>query len=110
MLSLPLDKQQVIWIPEIITETIDKDTQFLIIACDGIWDWMNNDEAVRFIIDQNESLRKVKEESFKVSDISACIFDKNLAKDTFSSSSDSGKEGAGCDNMTSVVVMFKHPE
>jgi protein phosphatase 1G len=36
-------------LPEIHTETIDKDTEFLIIAWDGIWDCMTNQEAVDFI-------------------------------------------------------------
>ena len=34
----PLDEQMITAIPEIKREPIDKDTHFLILACDGIWD------------------------------------------------------------------------
>lgn len=34
----PLDKQMVLCIPDIFTTDITEETQFLIIACDGIWD------------------------------------------------------------------------
>lgn len=47
--DLPSVEQMVLNFPEIHTETIDKNTEFLIIACDGIWDCMTNQEAVDFI-------------------------------------------------------------
>ena len=47
--ELPSTEQMVLNLPEIITETIDKDTEFMIIACDGIWDCFTNQEAVNFI-------------------------------------------------------------
>ena len=107
--ELPSTEQMVLNLPEIITETIDKDTEFLIIACDGIWDCMTNQEAVNFIKNTAQKLNPDGWSSFKVSDITSAIFDKNLAVDTFGRGG-TGKEGAGWDNMTAVIVMFKHQE
>ena len=47
--DLPADKQLVISVPEIMTETRDaaKD-EFLVVACDGIFDVMTNEEVVEF--------------------------------------------------------------
>jgi serine/threonine protein phosphatase PrpC len=88
------EKQMVLCIPEIKVETIDKDTEFFIIACDGIWDCMENQEAVDFIHNRYTELKSIKGDDFKVSDINSSIFDKNLAVDTMSGNS-RGKEGAG---------------
>lgn len=103
--ELALDEQQVICIPEVKVATIDEKTQFLIIACDGIWDWMTNEVAIEFI---HEQLRENSStEGFKLSSINEAIFEKNIALDTFGTSTGSGKEGAGCDNMTSIIVKLK---
>jgi len=49
------------------------------------------------------------EDSFKVSDINAAIFETNIARDTFGHPK-AEKDGAGWDNMTAIIVMFKHSE
>ena len=36
--EIPAEKQMVLCIPEISTAEITSETEFLIIACDGIWD------------------------------------------------------------------------
>ena len=46
------DQQAVVAIPEIIIHTRSADDAFLVIACDGIFDVMNNDEVVNFIADK----------------------------------------------------------
>jgi len=55
--ELPSTEQMVINLPEIHTETIDKDTDFLIIACDGIWDCLSNQDAVNFIKTKADELK-----------------------------------------------------
>lgn len=55
------------------------------------------------------SLNKNEDNEFKVSSICSAIFDKNLSADTFSRGG-TGKEGAGWDNMTAVIVMFKQED
>jgi protein phosphatase 1B len=48
---LPAEKQQVSPEPEIKAEprSLEKD-QFLVLACDGIWDVMTNDEVAEFVL------------------------------------------------------------
>ena len=81
--------------PEIKEENIGTDSQFMIIACDGIWDCLTSQEAVDFVND----LIKKKE---KISGVIEDMFDKILAADVASSG------GIGCDNMTCVIVKFKN--
>ena len=75
-------------------EPITNDTQFLLLACDGIWDVMTNQEAVDFVRERigKLPLQKICEE----------ICDFCLAPDT-------AGVGKGCDNMTVMVVSLKAP-
>ncbi|KAG2567203.1 hypothetical protein PVAP13_7NG257000 [Panicum virgatum] len=42
-------QQPITALPEVRTEDITHDAQFLILACDGIWDCMTNQQAVDFV-------------------------------------------------------------
>jgi len=91
--SKPPGEQMITAVPEINKQRITPDTNFLIIACDGIWDCLTSQEAVDFVGD----LIKKKD---KVSDVIEEMFDKIIATDVASSG------GIGCDNMTCVIVSF----
>ena len=80
--------------PDIRKEKLGSETQFLIIACDGIWDCLTSQEAVDLV----STLMKEKE---KLSDVIEEMFDKIIAADVGSSG------GIGCDNMTCLNVQFK---
>lgn len=47
--DLPAEKQQVSAEPEIEVQKIEKTEEFLVLACDGIWDVMSNDEICAYI-------------------------------------------------------------
>ncbi|KAG8379676.1 hypothetical protein BUALT_Bualt07G0113800 [Buddleja alternifolia] len=91
--SLPAEKQIVTADPDIITVELSADDDFLIIACDGIWDCMSSQQAVDFV---QEQLKTEK----KLSVVCERALDRCLAPS-------SGLEG--CDNMTMIVVQFKNP-
>lgn len=93
--ELSVENQMVIPIPEINTHTIDNETDFMIIACDGIWDCFTNENAVSYIHEQKEVLSTSKDSEFKISDLNEAIFERNCATDTAGNVSETGKEGAG---------------
>ncbi len=43
-------------VPEVIVETIRPDHDFLIIACDGIWDCLTSQQAVDFVYEQKKKM------------------------------------------------------
>ncbi|TDH65831.1 hypothetical protein CCR75_002057 [Bremia lactucae] len=85
--DLPAEQQQVSAEPEIIVQKIEKTEEFLVLACDGIWDVMTNDEICAFIrqlLSNGETdLRLIAEE----------VLDKCLS---------SGSR----DNMSVVIIKF----
>ena len=94
--QLPPEEQMVTANPEIRTMELTPNDEFLILACDGIWDVLTNQEAVEFVrsrLLQGMSPKEVCE--------AACDF--CLAEDT------SGC-GKGCDNMSIVVSVIKDSE
>lgn len=91
--DLPPAEQMVTAVPEIKTEAVQPEDEFLIIACDGIWDVLENQEAVDFV---RERLQRGE----KPAAICEAMCDHCLAPDTQGI-------GKGCDNMTAMVVVLK---
>ncbi|CAG9860828.1 unnamed protein product [Phyllotreta striolata] len=89
------DREQMITaLPDIKTLTINPaEDEFLVLACDGIWNFMSSQEVVDFV-------RPRIEENAKLSTICEEMFDHCLAPDTLG-------DGTGCDNMTAIIVRFK---
>lgn len=96
--DLDVEDQMITCVPDIKVEKIDKNTEFLIIACDGIWDCMTNQEAVDYVKEQASTLKKKSGSSFKLSFIIEKMFEKIIAEDIAASG------GLGCDNMTCTVI------
>ena len=53
--DLPSDEQAVTCSPEFTVHLRSSKDQFLVLACDGVWDVMNNDEVGKFVFDQYAS-------------------------------------------------------
>ncbi|XP_075245417.1 putative protein phosphatase 2C T23F11.1 [Convolutriloba macropyga] len=88
------DEQVVSAMPDVTVHDINTDLEFVLIACDGIWDVLSNVEVVEFcrhrIANQMEPT-KVCEEL-----ISRCL------------ATECNQGGVGCDNMTVILVCFTH--
>jgi serine/threonine protein phosphatase PrpC len=82
--------------PDVVVESLSSDCDFMIIACDGIWDCKTNQEACDFV---SERLRK--NPNYKLSKIVEELFEEICATDLYSD------QGIGCDNMTCIIVQFK---
>jgi serine/threonine protein phosphatase PrpC len=103
--KLPQEEQMITANPDIVEEDLTKDINFIVIACDGIWDCMTNQECCDFI---SERIKK----DMKLSKIIEEMFDSIIASDIYS-----GKNfyffifilesGVGCDNMTCVIIQMK---
>ncbi|KAG2700351.1 hypothetical protein I3760_07G226500 [Carya illinoinensis] len=89
---LPAEKQIVTANPDINAVELWDDDDFIVLACDGIWDCMSSQQLVDFVHEQ------LTLES-KLSVVCERVLDKCLAPST--------AIGEGCDNMTMILVQFK---
>lgn len=91
---LPAERQIVTASPDINTVELCEDDDFIVLACDGIWDCMSSQQLVDFIHEQLHS-------ESKLSTVCERVLDRCLAPSTAG--------GEGCDNMTMLLVQFKKP-
>ena len=93
--DLPPEYQMITADPDLRSATLTPETDFMVLACDGVWDVLTCEQCVTFIYDRlrlKTPLRVLVEQ----------LLDRCLASDVSSSG------GLGCDNMTCVLVCFKH--
>ncbi|XP_069549805.1 protein phosphatase 1G isoform X1 [Brachyistius frenatus] len=99
--ALPSEEQMISAMPDVKVLTLNEDHDFMVIACDGIWNVLSSQEVVDFI-----SERIKPDQSGKARPLSSIVeelLDHCLAPDT------SG-DGTGCDNMTCIITTFRqHP-
>ena len=94
-------EQAVTAFPEIREFQLQGGDEFMILACDGIWDVLSSEQCVAFVRERlREGLQKGESETFKLSQICEELCDKCLAPDTRGT-------GLGCDNMSVVIVLLK---
>lgn len=91
----PAEEQIVTADPDVRVMDLQPEDKFLILACDGIWDMLTNDQAVAFVdtrLSQNMDPAKICSQ----------MCDHCLATHTQGI-------GKGCDNMSAMVVVLKRP-
>ncbi len=104
--KLKQEEQMITAFPDVKVEKISNETDFLIIACDGVWDCLTSQKAVDYV---SERLNKSPfgspgKTSVKLSKIIEDMMDSIIASDI------DEKGGLGCDNMTCVIVYFNKPK
>lgn len=92
--KLKAEEQMITAFPD-ITEEPSQDIEFIILACDGIWDCKSNQDTANFIKKRLDNLDK------KLSAIAEELMDDIIAPDLFI------EPAIGCDNMTCIIVQFK---
>jgi len=81
--------------PELQSIELCKEDEFMVLACDGIWNVMTSEEVVKYVKEKLDADEKVP-----LSKICEELFDLCLAPDT-------KNNGSGCDNMTCMIVKLK---
>ncbi|KAF2864040.1 PP2C-domain-containing protein [Piedraia hortae CBS 480.64] len=88
--DLPPEQQIVTVFPDVTQHELSDDDEFLVIACDGIWDCQSSQAVVEFVrrgIAAKQELQAICE---------------NMMDNCLASNSDTG--GVGCDNMTMIII------
>ncbi|RDL37887.1 putative protein phosphatase 2C [Venustampulla echinocandica] len=88
--ELTPEQQIVTAYPDVTVHEITDDDEFLIVACDGIWDCQSSQAVVEFVrrgIAAKQELSKICE---------------NMMDNCLASNSETG--GVGCDNMTMTII------
>eukprot|EP00095_Tigriopus_kingsejongensis_P006602 snap_masked-scaffold634_size121673-processed-gene-0.10 protein:Tk06602 transcript:snap_masked-scaffold634_size121673-processed-gene-0.10-mRNA-1 annotation:"protein phosphatase 2c" len=92
--SLPVGEQMVSGTPDIVVKDVTEEWDFLVLACDGIWDVLSNQDVADFVtqrIGDGHEPELICEE----------LMTKCLAPDC-------NMGGLGCDNMTVILVCLLH--
>lgn len=92
--DLPPECQMISALPDVRKLIISPDDEFMILACDGIWNFMSSDDVVEFI------KKRINDGQEKMSKICEELFDSCIAPNTLG-------DGTGCDNMTAVIIKFR---
>lgn len=92
----PPEEQIVTAVPDVIVKDFTVDYEFIVIACDGIWDVLSNQEVVDFVRTRVAS-------SMEPDQICEELITRCLAPDC-------QMGGLGCDNMTVVLICFLQGE
>ncbi|VDN60255.1 unnamed protein product [Dracunculus medinensis] len=90
--ALPLEDQMISSNPDVNENKLEPDDEFVIVACDGIWNSLSSQEAVDFVrnrLSNGISLKEICEQ----------MCDECLSPDT-------AGDGTGCDNMTVVIMQL----
>lgn len=90
------EEQIVTALPDVEVRELTDDHEFIVIACDGIWDVLSNEEVLEFV--RNRIAQKISPEIICEELMTRC-----LAPDCLMG-------GLGCDNMTVLIVCFLHGE
>jgi len=99
--SLAAEEQMVSCVPEVRTFSRHPDDEFMVLACDGIWDVLDSQEVVDRVAAHLPALHRAE---VMPADVVCKILDECLASDP------SKTGGIGGDNMTMVLVVFRDAE
>ncbi|XP_063236541.1 probable protein phosphatase 2C T23F11.1 [Bacillus rossius redtenbacheri] len=88
------EEQIVTAFPDVEVRDLNEDWEFVVLACDGIWDVMTNEEVVEFV-------RVRLGAGMAPEDVCEDLMTRCLAPDCHMG-------GLGCDNMTVVLVCLLH--
>lgn len=96
--KFPLEEQMISAMPDINSTTLQPGDNFILLACDGIFNVMDNQEAITFVQNRLDKVDLSKDGPPALARICEELCDGCLADDTHN-------DGSGCDNMTAIIVV-----
>ncbi|EDO05165.1 Protein phosphatase 2C family protein [Babesia bovis T2Bo] len=108
-LTLPPAEQRISAMPDVRICPLTDQDEFVVLACDGIWDCKSNQQVIDFVrsrlVDHEQNAEdypdgKKPDDSTFLAKVCEELCDECL------SSNPSESEGVGCDNMTVIVVQL----
>ncbi|XP_031549872.1 probable protein phosphatase 2C T23F11.1 [Actinia tenebrosa] len=88
------EEQIVTALPDVLVKDITPEHEFIILACDGIWDVLSNQEVVDFV--RSRIAQRMEPEVICEELLTRCL------------APDCQMGGLGCDNMTVILVCLLH--
>ena len=85
--------------PDVLTFKREKKDEFIVLACDGIWDCVSNEEFIKQVA---EDIAEKKPADTAIHNVVEGLLDRILATDT--------SEGIGTDNMTAILIKLYNNE
>jgi len=83
--------------PDVTVRARDDDDDFIMLACDGIWDCLTNEQCIDNM--RESYLQHARDSKKPLSYPVEVMLDAILAPNT--------DDGIGTDNMTAILIMFK---
>ena len=93
----PPEEQAITCIPDVVKRKRSPDDKFIVIACDGIWDCLSNEECVNKLSKKIKNIKSLEDKSVLKKPIES-LFDSILSPNII--------YGTGTDNMTALVIYF----
>ena len=93
--QLKPEEQIISAFPDVVIRKIDPSLKFMLIGCDGIWETLSAQEICKLV-----DTRLGNSKQAPITPVCEELLDKLLASNT--------AEGTGCDNMSLVILEFKH--
>ncbi|CAF3963350.1 unnamed protein product, partial [Rotaria magnacalcarata] len=88
------EEQVVTAAPDVVCKTVNDDWEFILIACDGIWDVLSNEEVLKFV--RVRVAQQMPPETICEELMTRCL------------APNCQMGGLGCDNMTVVLCLLLH--
>jgi len=92
--ALPNDEQTVTANPDVFIKSITEEDEFIVLACDGVWDYMTNEQVIEFI---REGI---------VNRLGLSQIAENLLNECASEKEETSSKKPSYDNMTMIIVGF----
>jgi len=92
----PAENQAITCVPDVKERDISSKDEFIVIACDGVWDVMKNQEVVDYVYKQLHSTKE------PITDARVTTAAQNLVNYAIN-------DKLSPDNVTAVIVVFQHP-